>query len=140
VKSHSKLEDVFNALRTAEDEAALPHGVGDGSPERIARDAGIAAPNVRRNLKILKADDRAHIFCWTDANPRSPVWVVGPGKDAPKPDPIPKSEHRRRHRERNKNRVRTEIVPGAARQLTYECIERARQVPQPWFAALMGVA
>lgn len=131
----SKIELVFATLPTAEVGATS----SDSTPDALAMRTRASGSNVRNNLKKLKAEDRAHILRWTGTNPPAPVWVAGPGKDAPRPPPLSKQEIQRRHNERQRARrkeERVEPIAGLARQLTYDCIERARRAPQSWYSAL----
>lgn len=133
----SKRNDVLAALRTAEEEAALPHGKGDGTAMRICRETGIGEQNVRNHLQALEASGEAHIFCWTDGHSTAPVWVSGPGKSAPKPAPLPIEELRKRGAERRRSRAEVVREPGWAKRTTYAFIERVRQTPQSWCSPLM---
>ncbi|MGZ3676611.1 MAG: hypothetical protein ACXVCO_20090 [Ktedonobacterales bacterium] len=135
----SKRDQVVAELRTAEEEVTLPHGMGDGTADRINRVTGISAQNVRKHLDKLYGEELAHIFCWTDSHPRAPVWVAGAGEHAPKPAPLPKEEIRRREaiRQRSRCTQKREVrEAGWTRQATYACIERVRQTPQTWLSPL----
>lgn len=139
----SKLEIVTAALRTAEQEAGQPHGKGDGTADRIHRATGISAQNVRNHLEKLGKDGKAHILCWTDSHSTAPVWVLGPGENAPKPAGLSKDEARRRHNDLQ-NRTRRQKVevrePGWGLRATYERIETVRKSPQSWCSPLMELA
>lgn len=132
----SKIELVYDALPTSKAAAES----NTSTPDALAMRTRASGSNVRNNLKKLRDEGRAHILRWTGTNPPAPVWVRGPGEDAPRPPPLSQEEVRRRHRERQQARrqeERVEPIAGLARQLTYESIERARRTPQPWFAALI---
>lgn len=133
----SKIELIYAALPSADVGAKS----SDSTPDALAMRTRASGSNVRNNLRKLKAENRAHILRWTTTNPPGPVWVSGPGEDAPRPLPLSKEEIRRRHTERQRARRKEERVDptiGLARQLTYESIERARHRPQSWCSALMG--
>jgi hypothetical protein len=134
----SKLDQVAAALRTAEQEATQPHGKGDGTADRIHRETGITAQNVRNNLEKLGKEGRAHIFCWTSGHSVAPVWVAGPGEHAPKPAGQSREEKRRKESVRQKTRRSTAEIrePGWGLRATYERIETVRQSPQTWWSPL----
>lgn len=137
-----RIEDVYMALRSVEQELAIEGLRYEGTPVRIANLIHMAEANVRKNLKKLKAQDRAHVVRWTERHPvsngMSTIWAIGPGEDAPRPKP--KREKKRRPyaytdvmRER---RQAARANEGAGRRATYACIERVKQAPQTWFSAL----
>lgn len=138
----TRIEEVYKALRTVEEESSRRHGKGDGTAERLGNEIGIGGNNVRNNLRKLKAQGRAHILCWTDYYIHAPVWVKGAGEDAPKPPPLTKEEYLQRHLDlqRERRQKAREEAGGRTKKeraaSLEQHIEQARIKPQSWFSAL----
>jgi hypothetical protein len=143
----SRMEEVYDALRSKQEEDAACEKIG--SVARLMAVTGAADSNVRKALKKLKEDDRAHICGWPGGAASSPIWCRGPGEDAPVPPKKPVDQLRKDAiaRLRKKRRLAKEegladgriTRDGVALRETHKFIERVRSNgPLSWFAALSG--
>lgn len=140
-----KKEEVYAWLPRAEDIApGKVFGKGEGSAQKMSAMIGIGVKAALNNLNRLKAENRAHIHAWTQSSCPAPVWVKGPGEDAPKAVPMTRPELLKRQvdarRERRASEASMAQEVGTAVERTARTIERARQQPCDPFAALFDPA
>lgn len=122
--------------------AALPGTVVD-----IIAKSGLVESTVRRHLCTLRDEGKAHIKKRRRAGGRSsPVWVEGPGKDAPIPAPLGNAGWCRRHRKRVRKAIAKAQAGGKEdpryiRHIRLKQVDakvkQAKAEPQTWISALM---
>ena len=101
---------------------------------------GVAKPTMRRYIEHLRAEPRRiHIKRWLRTPGQfAPVYALGTRKDAPLPRTMTRTERNQEEWRRIKaDPDRHDRVKAAQR--VYGRIQRVRQVPQPWFAALLNI-
>lgn len=63
---------------------------------------GVCYSVALRNLRVLHKAREVHISGWwrgAAVGPWAPIWSLGRGKDAPKPEPVEHAEYQRRRRQ-----------------------------------------
>lgn len=97
----------------------------------IAAALGMKPDNIPTVMCKLKAADMAHVHSWVRNSMGQPIrrWVIGKGRDTPRPSRITRAERRRRECERQKQRDQ---------QLARERLKPAVVRRDPMVAALFG--
>lgn len=101
---------------------------------------GVSKPTMQRYVEHLRAEKRIFVAAWrqTSGQP-APVLAAGDRSDAPRPKAMDRQQRNALEWKRIKNdRDRHDRVKSMAR--VYAKVQRVKGTPQPWFAALMGVA
>lgn len=102
---------------------------------------GVSKACVQRYIVHLRSQPRQlYIARWKQGHGRSaPVYAVGTRRDAPKPAAMTRTERNAKEWKRIKaDPDRHARVKAAAR--VHGTIQRVKAAPQPWFAALVGIA
>lgn len=142
-------EVVFDALPTMAqvDESAE---TGFGTALALSKIVDMFPGSVGRHLRRLRAQERAHIYRYTDEPKPCAVWVTGAGKDADRPVRTPAEIVQRRRdisrrtmakaRERQKaGRPPSDpnLTPHRELVRTMSTIARAMAAPRSWIGPLV---
>lgn len=105
-------------------------------PGLVKRTGGMSEAGIRRWLRILRGEERAHIKRWNrTVSSFSPFWVLGAGKDAKLPQRHSQAVYSRRWRQK---RDLEKIEIAAVREQARANADRVAQNRDPLVAALFG--
>ena len=122
-------------------EAALP-----GTVLQIVAKTGLVESTVRRWLVRLRADGKAHISKrLRNVGGSTPVWIAGPGEDAPPIVPYTSAQYSKRFRRRVKKAIAKAVETGVedkryankiSKHIAGQTVAQTRAKPNTWLSAL----
>lgn len=120
-------------------EAALP-----GTVLQLVDKTGLAESTVRRMLRRLRDDDKAHISKrLRNVGGSTPLWVAGPGEDAPPLKPYTAAQYCRRFRKRVRKAIKDAEAgrkpdPRYLRHVARVQTDKIAKVGDPFINAFFG--
>lgn len=139
--------EIFKLLPSKEI-AELPKSKSDlaGTVSELALELDVWPTTVRRLLRELRKEGKAHIANWyRTPGAYKPVWARGNFPDVPQPEPLSTAKTCRRYRTKVAKAIQNGVrgkeyndryKHHVARAIADEVAERSRTNPQHWFSAL----